>query len=51
MISGNTGDGVQLVGNGTEENSVEGNFIGLSATGMSGMGNTGNGVSLFDGAF
>jgi hypothetical protein len=50
VISGNTGDGVQLVGNGTIDNVVEGNFIGLTATGITGLGNELNGVSVFGGA-
>ncbi len=50
VISGNTGDGIQLTGSGTINNVVQGNFIGLTATGMSGLGNGGNGVSVFGGA-
>lgn len=50
VIAGNSGDGVQLVGNGTDGNVVDGDFIGLSAAGTTGMGNSGNGVSILGGA-
>ena len=50
VISGNMSDGVQIEGSGTSGNMVEGNYIGLTATGTSGVGNWGNGVSVFDGA-
>ncbi len=48
VISFNDRDGVRLsLGVG---NVVSGNYIGLGATGLSGMGNTGNGVYLMDGS-
>ena len=50
VIAGNTSDGVQIEGSGTDSNVVEGDFIGLTATGTSGAGNWGNGVSVFGGA-
>ena len=50
VISGNMSDGVQIEGGGTSGNMVEGNYIGLTAAGTSGVGNWGNGVSVFDGA-
>ena len=50
VIAGNTSDGVQIEGSGTDSNVVQGDFIGLTSTGTSGVGNWGNGVSVFDGA-
>ncbi len=41
---------MQIVGSGTTGNVVEGDYIGLTATGSSGVGNWGNGVSVFGGA-
>ena len=32
VISGNSGDGVEITGSGTEENLVQGNLIGTGAT-------------------
>jgi hypothetical protein len=50
IISGNTGDGVQLEGAGTSVNSVSGNFIGTAADGAAPLGNGGAGVSISGGA-
>ncbi len=49
LISGNTGDGVQLHGPGEEGNIVAGNLIGIDTTGELALGNNGYGVEI-DGA-
>ncbi len=49
VIDGNTGDGVQLLGPGVFDTTVEGNFIGVNAAGDQELGNGGNGVSLLGG--
>jgi len=49
VIAGNSTDGVQLAGQGTAGNSVEGNYIGLTALGGT-LGNHNDGVSVSDGA-
>jgi hypothetical protein len=46
VISGNLGTGVALEGNGTNDNHVEGNIIGLDYTGTSDLGNGYNGVLI-----
>ena len=43
IISGNVGDGVRI-SNGSNDNLVEGNIIGLDASGMQFLGNKGDGV-------
>jgi Right handed beta helix region len=43
LISGNGGNGV-LIDRGSTRNTLNGNFIGTSASGNSGLGNRGNGV-------
>ena len=50
LISGNTVDGVQILGAGTQGNVVEGNYIGLDVTGTVDLGNTNQGVAIFGGA-
>ncbi|MFO0850510.1 MAG: right-handed parallel beta-helix repeat-containing protein [Gemmataceae bacterium] len=45
LISGNTGDGVGLVGGGTGS-TIQGNVIGTDVTGTKDRGNTGHGVFL-----
>ena len=50
IIAGNSSDGVTFSGTGTELNSVQGNFIGLTVTGTTTLANAGSGVSLFGGA-
>ena len=50
IISGNTVDGIQIVGTSTTGNLVEGNYIGLDVTGTAAMGNTNQGVVIFNGA-
>lgn len=50
VISGNGGDGVLLAGAGTANNVVAGNYIGSDPTGSLDFGNSGNGLTLMDGA-
>jgi titin len=50
VISGNDEDGVRLQNNSTTNNTVSGNYIGLSADGESTLGNTVDGVVILDGA-
>jgi parallel beta-helix repeat protein len=50
VISGNGYEGVQLRGSGTTDNAVMGNYIGLAADGETSLGNTLDGVLIFDGA-
>ena len=49
VISGNTGAGLMLSGSGTNNNLVEGNYIGTDPTGTSALGN-GEGVLILGGA-
>jgi parallel beta-helix repeat protein len=46
IISGNTGDGVKLVGASTQQTHVLGNYIGTNAAGDAAIGNGGSGVEL-----
>ena len=46
VISGNTNDGVQIVGSGTSDNVVAGNLIGTNVTGTVAIVNGYNGVQL-----
>jgi hypothetical protein len=50
VISGNGGSGVYLLGAGTVNNLVQGNYIGTDATGTVALGNAGQGVLVADGA-
>ena len=50
MISGNTGDGVDITDSGTTGNVVAGNFIGTNAAGSAVVANSGVGVGVFSGA-
>ena len=50
MISGNTGDGVEITGTGTTGNVVAGNLIGTNAAGEGALGNGYNGVEIDAGA-
>jgi hypothetical protein len=50
VISGNTGDGVQLISLGTSTNTVSGNYIGTDATGALGVPNGGWGVIIYSSA-
>jgi parallel beta-helix repeat protein len=45
-ISGNDGHGAWIDGNGSENNIVQGNFIGTSADGMSAIANNGFGLTI-----
>src|SRR5205085_11069127 len=42
--------GIQIVGNGSLNNVVEGNYVGTTADGMSALGNIVNGVWISSGA-
>ena len=46
VISGNTFDGILLNGNGTNNNSIQGNYIGLNAAGNDDVGNLLHGVDM-----
>lgn len=50
VVSGNAGDGIVITGDGSTNNSVAGNYIGLNELGAADQGNTGNGVTISDGA-
>jgi autotransporter-associated beta strand protein len=50
VISGNSGDGVQISGEDTTLNVVAGNEIGTNAAGSTMLGNQGNGVLITGGA-
>ena len=50
IISANTVDGVQIFGAGTSGNLIRGNVIGLDITGTVDLGNTNQGVAIFNGA-
>src|SRR5262249_23163208 len=50
IISGNGRDGIDMIGGGTDENVVAGNFIGTDPTGTRALGNTAFGVALTQGA-
>jgi parallel beta-helix repeat protein len=49
VVSANLNDGIQLWGAGTTGNTVEDNLIGTTKTGLSGLGNSANGLSLLQG--
>ncbi len=50
MISGNKTWGVYITDSGTENNLVEGNYIGLNAAGTGGIANAYNGLDIVSGA-
>ncbi len=50
VISGNGWNGVSIYGSGTLSNTVSGNFIGVDANGTVDLGNTQDGVIIFNGA-
>jgi titin len=50
LISGNQGDGVDLLGSDSRGNVVEGNYIGTDAAGSAALGNRINGVLITAGA-
>jgi hypothetical protein len=49
VISGNNNQGVLIQDTGTENNFVQGNFIGLSAAGNAAISNTWSGVEIYNG--
>ena len=50
IISGNSSSGVRFEGTGTANNTVRGNWIGLDVSGSLGLGNSGYGVEIHQGA-
>ncbi len=50
LISGNDGEGISLVGTGTNRNAIRGNAIGTDGTGRFDLGNSLVGIGLFDGS-
>ncbi len=49
IISGNADDGVQITIEGSVENFVQGNFIGVKSDGVGALGNGGAGVEIYEG--
>ncbi len=50
LISGNNSDGIEITGSGATGNLVQGNLIGTTASGSSGLANTSDGIQIFNGA-
>ncbi|MDT7713905.1 MAG: hypothetical protein QOG46_2830, partial [Pseudonocardiales bacterium] len=50
LVSGNTGDGLQIVGAGADSNNVRGNTIGADFSGTLGLGNGSSGIWIAGGA-
>ena len=50
VISGNAANGVGIVGLGSDNNTVSGNYIGTDVTGTLGLGNSDNGILISGGA-
>ncbi|WP_169978199.1 beta strand repeat-containing protein [Tautonia rosea] len=50
IISGNAGSGIVLQGSGTSNTQINGNVIGLDATGEAPLGNAAHGVAILNGA-
>jgi titin len=50
VISGNDGQGVEITGSGTSNNTISGNFIGVASDGVSDLGNYSYGVRIQSGA-
>ena len=50
VISGNTSEGLRLIGSGTSANVVQGNFIGTDASGTNSVPNGDLGIDIFSGA-
>lgn len=50
VISGNNWFGVDILGAGTSNNVLQGNYIGVDATGLVALGNVQGGVSFWNGA-
>ncbi len=47
VISGNTGDGIRILGAGTDGNVIAGNYIGTNAAGSAALGNSGGGGGVY----
>jgi len=50
IISGNDGYGIYIVGSGTNNITIAGNYIGLGTNGSLAIGNEGDGIGIGDGA-
>ncbi|MBI2432645.1 MAG: immunoglobulin domain-containing protein, partial [Candidatus Hydrogenedentes bacterium] len=50
IISGNTGNGIEIHGFGTSANTLTGNYIGVNSAGTSPLPNGGSGVSVYEAA-
>jgi CSLREA domain-containing protein len=50
LISGNNSDGIEIRGSGATGNLVQGNLIGTTASGSSGLANSGNGIQISNSA-
>lgn len=50
VISGNGADGLDIFNSGTSGNVATGNLIGVGSDGTTPLGNSGEGVAIFDGA-
>ena len=50
VISGNNWYGIEIVGVGSDSNIIQGNYIGLDATGTVALGNASGGASFWNGA-
>ena len=50
IISGNTLEGINIVGAGTDSNVIQGNYIGTDVTGTVALGNTEDGIQIDGGA-
>lgn len=48
VISGNLGSGVFLIGSQSRENVIQGNYIGLNASGSSALSNSADGITISD---
>ncbi len=49
VVSGNSIHGVRIIGEAADNNILQGNFIGLNATGTAAIGNAINGVMIYNG--
>jgi CSLREA domain-containing protein len=50
LISGNNSDGIEITDNGATGNLVQGNLIGTTASGSSGLANSSDGIQIFNSA-
>ena len=50
LISGNNSDGIEITGSGATGNLVQGNLIGTTASGSSGLANSSDGIQIFNSA-